>query len=31
MGDAYFKFALWTFKQQLALKCENIVEFLLFS
>ena len=31
IADAKFRCALWTFKQQLALKCENVVEFLLFS
>ena len=29
IGDAYFKCTLWTFKQQLTLKCEHVVEFLL--
>ena len=31
IGNTNFKCALWSFKQQLALKCEHVVEFLLFS
>ena len=31
IGDAKFKAALWTLKQQLAFKYEYVVEFLLFS
>ena len=31
IGNANFKCALWTFKQQLALNYEHVVEFLLFS
>ena len=31
IGNSNFKCTLWTFKQQLALKCECFVEFLLFS
>ena len=31
IGKASFKCEVWTFKQQLTLKCKCIVEFLLFS
>ena len=31
IGNANFKGSLWTFKQQLTLKCESIVKFLLLS